>query len=100
MSLFGLRYWWPKFGLALGLALLLVPVGRVAAAVSWTKVVSMGASELSFATVQQIGLGGTINYVYMGSSPSPYSGPDNIWLYMAGGLILIAFSWWFLQAGG
>lgn len=95
-----IRLWGLKFGIALGLALMLVPVGRVASAVSWTKIVSLNASELSFATIQMSGLGETINYVYMGSSPTPYSGPDNIWLYMAGGLILIAFSWWFLQAGG
>ena len=37
---------WPRVGIALGLALLLVPVGRVAAAVSWTKIVSLNALNL------------------------------------------------------
>ena len=45
-----------------------------------------------------MGLGETINYVYMGSSPTPYSGPSDIWLYFAGGLILLGFSWWYLGA--
>ena len=91
------RKFWLKFGIALGLALILVPVGRVMEAVSWTKIVSLNASELSFATIQMMGLGETINYVYMGSTPKPYSGPSDIWLYFAGGLILLGFSWWYLQ---
>jgi len=96
---FCLRPWFLKFTLALGLALMLVPVGKVAAAVSWTKIVSLNASELSFATIQMMGLGETINYVYMGSTPTPYSGPSDIWLYFAGGLILLGFSWYYLQMG-
>ena len=94
---FNFKFWLSRVGISLGLALMLVPVGKAAAAVSWTKIVSLNASELSFATIQMTGLGETINYVYMGSSPTPYSGPDNIWLYFAGGLILLGFSWWYLQ---
>jgi hypothetical protein len=75
------------------------PVANAIAVVSWTKIVSLNASELSFATIQMMGLGETINYVYMGSTPTPYSGPSDIWLYFAGGLILLGFSWYYLQMG-
>ena len=78
--------------------LLFWPLGSSLAGISWTKIVSMGGSELSSATIRTITLGDTIRYVYMAGT-TPYTGPSDLWLYIILAVGFLVFCWWFLGLG-
>ena len=82
------------------------PVYSSLALVSWTKIVSIGASELSFTTVGTTTLGDTVRYVYLVPASASITifgfpfGFDTGLLAILVFFALLSFTWWVLYGGG